>query len=178
VIIRRALYYWQFIAAFVLPAWLLVGHRVFGPDGWPTIVVLVVCPIIGIAMLVVAGITVARRSARTSRAVSWPDAGLLALWHASLIGAGFYGTASSLLMVLGVMVGLGAFWLAVWELVSEAGQRVRATFEDMERLATEGGRRVRPAGDPLIGDPLIGEPVIVVEERRDRFTGGPSSTQG
>ena len=89
--IRKAFYWWLFPSAVVLPAWLLVGWAAFSQgSGWSFLGLLVLCPILFIAMLVVGGIVMARRSVREQRAVSWWDVLLFTFWHLSIIGFGFF----------------------------------------------------------------------------------------
>ena len=69
---RRAFFYWQIIGAFLLPSWVLVGRGIIDDGvGWDFVLYLVLCPILCVVMLAVAGLTVARKKVRTARAVSW-----------------------------------------------------------------------------------------------------------
>lgn len=126
--LRRFFYRWQFLAALVLPAWLFIGWGVFGPDGWPFLALLVVCPVLAVALLVVGLLNIGRASSRQQRAVSWLDVVLLAAWHAALVGVGFYGPANNWLILLSVMLGLTAFWASAWQLATDASRRVAGAF--------------------------------------------------
>jgi hypothetical protein len=162
VIIRKAFYWWLFPSAVVLPVWLLVGWAAFSQgSGWSFLGLLILCPLLFLAQLAVAGIVVARRSARDARAVSWADAGVLTGWHASVIAFGFFPPgATGWLAVLSVVFFLGAFWLALWELVTDMRARVQLTFEAYERAAQP----------PTVNRPdarYDDVEYIVVEERHD-----------
>lgn len=158
--VRRALFYWQFIAAIVLPAWILIARGIFGTsEGWDFVFYIVVCPILAAAMLAVAGVTSARKSVRATRAVSWPDVAALAAWHAAIIAYGF--VDSSLLAALIVIIGIGFFWFAMWQLFTETRRRVRgviAGFEQAAQVNTPG------SGATQSGRVIILEP----GETRDR----------
>lgn len=159
VFVRRLFYRWQFLAALVLPAWLFVGWGVFGPDGWPFLVLLVVCPVLAVALLVVGLLNLGRASSRQRRAVSWLDVALLAAWHAALVGVGFYGPANNWLILLSVLLGLTAFWASAWQLATDASRRVAGAFAALQTggVATA---RPRPAWAAR------GESYIVVHETR------------
>lgn len=145
VIIRRAFYYWQFIAAIALPVWLLVGWGFFGGDGWQFLALVFVCPLLAVVMLAIAGITVARKSVRERHALSWPDVGLLALWHLVIIGAGTFGVATNALAVFTVLIALGMFWLTLWELFTETRRRLTGVLDALEGQASGATRANRPS---------------------------------
>lgn len=162
-IIRKAFYWWLFPAAVILPVWLLIGWAVFGSGGWTLLGLLILCPVIFLSQLAVAGIIVARRSVRESRAVSWYDVAFLTAWHAAIVAFGcFVPGATSFYAVMGIILALVAFWVSLGELVAETRTRVRRTFEAYERVA---------AGTPHAGGPNGGyapdAEIFVVEEHRD-----------
>jgi hypothetical protein len=133
-IIRRALYYWQFIAVIVLPLWVLVGRGIFGSSvGWDFVLFLLLCPILAFALVAIAGLTTARKSVRSQRAVSWIDAGVLAGWHAVIIGYGF--VDAPVLAALIVVAAVAGFWIALWQLVTETRTRYASLVEGFERDA-------------------------------------------
>jgi hypothetical protein len=122
--IRRALFYWQFIAAVLLPLWVLVGRGIILSDvGWDFLLYLVLCPILFVVMLAVAGLTTARKAVRSIRAVSWRDAAVMLVWHAVILTYGFI--ASGALAVVIVLLALLAFWNAAWLLYTETRTRVQ-----------------------------------------------------
>ena len=160
-IIRKAFYWWLFPAAVILPVWLLIGWAVFGSGGWTFLGLLILCPVIFVSQLAVAGIIVARKSVRESRAVSWYDVAFLTAWHAAIVAFGcFVPGLSSVYAVLGIILGLVAFWVSLGELVTEARTRVRNTFEAYERVAAGPQRAGGAAGTP-------DAEIFVVEEHRD-----------
>ena len=126
-VLRRALYYWQFIGAVVLPVWVLIGRGIILADvGWDFVLYLVLCPILFVAMMAVAGLTVARKNVRDSRAVSWQDVAVVGAWQISIIAYGF--VALTGLAAIIVIVGLVAFWSAAYQLFTETRGRVKEAF--------------------------------------------------
>ncbi|MGO4535578.1 hypothetical protein [Leifsonia sp. 2MCAF36] len=163
-IIRKAFYWWLFPAAVILPAWLLVGWAAFHQgSGWSFLGLLVLCPILFVAMLVVSGIVMARRSVREKRAVSWRDVALFTPWHLAIIGFGFFAAGlTGWFAVAGILLFVATFWVAVWELLAETRARVQKTFAAYERAAQPQATGFTPRD--VVDD---GE-YIVIEERRDR----------
>lgn len=161
-ILRKAFYWWLFPSAVILPAWLLVGWAIFGSGGWTFLGLLIACPILFVAMIAVGGIIYARKSVRDAKAVSWIDVGILAAWQISIIAFGcFIPGAASWIAVLGVLLGLAAFWLSLWQLLTETRTRMKITFDAYERAAQPDQSR---AAQP---DLLDGGEYIVIEERRE-----------
>jgi hypothetical protein len=176
VLIRRAFFYWQFIAVIVLPLWLVVGWPVFGAGGWKVLGVFFGAVALGIGLLVVSSLFYARKEVRASRAVSWPDVGVLSVWHALIITVGFYAAASPWVSVLAIVVGIGAFWFALWELFDAAKRRVRAVIDEIDLAAKPAYLRPAagfgpgaPTGSGAAPGPFGRKPeqpeVIVVTER-------------
>jgi len=156
--IRRALYYWQFLAVIVLPLWVLIARGINGSSvGWDFVLFLVLCPILACALLAIAGLTTARKSVRSSRRVSWIDAGVLVVWHVAIIGYGFVDAA--LFATLIVVVAIAAFWIALWQLVTETRNRFTSLVEGFERDAQ------RPA---RAGERLDNGNVIIVDAEENR----------
>ncbi len=125
--LRRAFYYAQYWAIPVLPLWLLIGRGITidGP-GWEFVVLLFAAPALSLALIVIMGLTMARRSVRRARMVSWLDAGILACWYAVIVVSGLY--SNPLVAVLAVVATLAAFWSAVWQLYVETRHRVTLAF--------------------------------------------------
>lgn len=124
---RRALYYWQFTAALLLPVWVVVGRGLYGSsNGWDILLYIVLAIILGVALLAVAGLTTARKSVRSTRALSTRDAIVLSAWHVAIIAFGFNDFA--LLAALIVLLTVIAFWQAVIALFTETRERVRSAF--------------------------------------------------
>jgi len=164
VIIRKAFYWWLFPAAVVLPVWLLIGWAAFHQgSGWSFLGLLVLCPILFVAMLIVSGIVMARRSVRERRAVSWWDVALFAAWHLSIIGFGFFQSGlTGWFAVAGILLFVATFWVSIWELLTETRARVQQTFAAYERAAQP--QATASSERATVDD---GE-YIVIEERRDR----------
>lgn len=144
-LIRRAVYYWQFAAAILLPLWLFVGWGIWGSNGWTFLGLAVLAPILFIAMLLVTLIIYGRPEVRRDNAVSWIDVGLLLFWHAMMIGFGFFGPTASLFAVLGIVAGLTAFWGTLWELVRDTAKRAKKAMSDLEDIASGASASARPA---------------------------------
>ncbi|WP_205030336.1 MFS transporter [Salinibacterium amurskyense] len=156
--IRRAFYYWQFIAVIVLPLWVLIARGIYGSSvGWDFVLFLILCPILAFALLAIAGLTVARKSVRDSKQVSWIDAGVLAAWHAAIIIYGFVDAPFPAALI--VIVAIAAFWIALWQLVTETRNRFTSLVEGFERDAQ---RPSRP------GENLDNGRVIILEAEENR----------
>ncbi len=133
-LIRRALYYWQFAAAIVLPTWILVARGILGSSvGWTLAVFILLCPMLALAMFAIAGVTTARKSVRTQRAVSWVDAAVIVGWHAAIITYGFVDVSG--VAVLVVLVAVAGFWIAVYLLFRETRTRVRQVMAGFEQAS-------------------------------------------
>ena len=156
--IRRAFYYWQFIAVIVLPLWVLIARGIYGSSvGWDFVLFLILCPILAVVLLAIAGLTTARKSVRSSKSVSWIDAGVLTVWHAAIIVYGF--VDASFPAALLVIVAIAAFWIALWQLVTETRNRFTSLVEGFER---EAQRPSRP------GENLNNGRVIILEAEENR----------
>jgi hypothetical protein len=126
-IIRRIFFYWQFISAFVLPVWVLVGRGIVrAGTGWDFVLYLVLCPILFVLLIVVATLTAGRKRVRAERAVAWRDVALQAPLHAAVIVYG--AVASDLLAVLVVLLAVVVFWNAVWQFFGDLRNRVTEAF--------------------------------------------------
>ena len=166
--IRKLFYYWQFIAVVALPLWLVVGWPIFGEGGWGVFGVFFAAVALGISLLVVALLIYARKDVRLARAVSWPDVGVLALWHTLIVASGFYAAVSPWLSVLVIVVALFAFWFAIWEFVDTARRRMRATMDQFEAAARAPMPHVSDMPDPAQGTGFTRTPdpnVIIVQEQ-------------
>lgn len=121
--LRRVFYYAQFWMIPVLPLWLLItsGLALDGA-GWELILLLFAAPLLSVLLIVVMGITMARKAVRRARMLSWVDVAILGAWYAAVILAGVF--SHPLVGVLAVALALVAFWSAVWQLVVETRHRV------------------------------------------------------
>lgn len=158
-VVRRVVYRLLFPLAFLLPVWLLVGRGILLDGiGWSFLGYLIVCPILFVMLLVIGGLVVWRPGVRQVQAVSgWDAAVLIALWLV-LVAAGF--VAHPAIVAAVVVLVLGAFWFALWELVTEGRRRVKAVMDDVE--ATLGGARASVPQRPQSTD--IGEVIVVTSE--------------
>jgi len=161
VFIRRAFFYWQFPAAVILPAWILVGWGVFAATGWQIIGLIVGVLMLTVAMLATAGLIFARKDVRAERAVSWLDVALLTVLHGLVIAVGFFTPATALLGTLAVVAVIALFWSGIVQLVMETRRRVRAVIDEFETQA----KRVQ---QPLRSPRADGEYIVI--ETSDRGT--------
>ena len=159
--IRRAFFYWQFPAAVILPAWILVGWGVFAATGWQIIGLIVGVLMLTVAMLATAGLIFARKDVRAERAVSWLDVALLTVLHGLVIAVGFFTPATALLGTLAVVAVIALFWSGIVQLVMETRRRVRAVIDEFETQA----KRVQ---QPLRSPRADGEYIVI--ETSDRGT--------
>lgn len=136
--LRRAVYYWQLAAVLLLPLWLFVGWGIWGGSAWTFFGVVVAAPILFVALLIVTLVIYGRAEVREHNALSWTDVGILAVWHASIIGFGCFGSTASLFAVLTAVFGLTAFWVALWELVRSVTRKARATLKEFESMTGAG----------------------------------------
>src|SRR5690606_27971373 len=99
--------------------------------GWQLVIYLVLCPILFVALAVLALLTSARKRVRTTRATSWVDAVTLVVIWASVITYGLFALpALALLVVLSIVAG---FWVAIVQLVTETRDRVKGYFDSGPR---------------------------------------------
>ncbi|GAA2991028.1 hypothetical protein JOD63_001123 [Microbacterium terrae] len=162
--LRRALFGWLIPSAFVLPLWLLVGWGVFNAGGWAFLwVIFLAIPGVFLWQLLLTLLVRARGTVRAHRAVSWPDAGGFVLWHAMVISLGFFVQSWwAPMLALTILVGIGVFWLALWQLWREARPSglVMRTTEGVAYIPASAEGRESAAGS-------AGAPeVIVLSEKR------------
>lgn len=175
-ILRRVFYYWQFVAVGALPLWLMVAASVFGSTAWQVLGATFGAVAIGFGLLVVSLLFLARREVRLQKAVSWADVAVLTVWHALIVLMGAFSVTAPWLSVLVVLVGIGAFWFAVWELYDAARKRVREALAYIEETAAFGTVPGGPAGFPTVTNPAASRPdsarttptdpsVIIIQEK-------------
>jgi hypothetical protein len=160
VFIRRAFFYWQFPAAVILPAWILVGWGIFAATSWQILGLIVGVMMLTVAMLATAGLIFARKDVRAERAVSWLDVGLLTVLHGLIIAVGFFSPATALLGTLSAVAVIALFWSGIIQLVVETRRRVRSALAGFEAQAT---RIQSPPQKPRIDGEYI---VIETSDRR------------
>jgi len=154
VLIRKAFFYWQFPAAVILPAWILVGWGVFAATGWQIIGLIVGVMMLTVAMLATAGLIFARKDVRAEKAVSWLDVVLLTVLHGLIIAVGFFTSATALLGTLSVVVVIALFWSGIIQLVVETRKRVRAALAGYEE-------QVRRVQSPVQTPRIDGEYIVI-----------------
>lgn len=144
--------------AVVLPVWVFIGRGILIDGiGWDLLVYLIACPVLFLALLVIAGLMIWRPGAREEKAVTpWGAAVLIALWMV-LIAAGLVAHPAILAAV--VVLLLVAFWLAVAELVAAGSRRFRAVMDDIDQT-TRGARASVPEQRTID----IGEVIVVTAE--------------
>jgi uncharacterized membrane protein YoaK (UPF0700 family) len=146
---RRAVFVAMFPAAVLLPLWVLITRGIVADGiGWAFLAYLFACPILFVLMAIVSALITARKSTRDARAVSWRDASVLtALWVAVAASGVF---AVPLLAVAVVVLVIGAFWLAAWELLTETRSRVNTFMTGLEATAQGTTSRVSPSNSDVI----------------------------
>ena len=159
--LRRVFFGWLIPAAFVLPLWLLFGWGIFNAGGWAFLWVLFLAiPGVFIWQLVLTLLVRARGTVRASRAVSWWDVLGFTVWHALVISLGFFVQDWwAPAMVTAIIVGLGLFWLELWQLWREA--KPTATILH----TTEGVAYLAPANQaPPRSDSAQPEVIVITEK--------------
>jgi hypothetical protein len=144
---RRALHRGQFLAAIVLPTWVVVSRGLLNDGvGWQLLVYLIACPILFVSMAVISGIISARPTVRETRAVSSLDAALLTAWYLTILSYGLW--ASTPLAVGIVLLGVALFWVSLVALLRDTRARLQVMMAGFEQAATQGqGQGQRPAFD-------------------------------
>lgn len=160
--LRRAFFAWMIPAAFVLPLWLLIGWAVTGAGAWAFLWVLFLAiPGVFVWQLLMTLLVRARGTVRAHRAVSWWDVLGFGVWHALVISLGVFDPSWwAAAFVVAIVVGVGLFWLSLWQLWREArptGAFVRVS-EGMTYLSADGPSRAEPQREPQ---------VIIVNEKHD-----------
>ena len=174
-ILRRVFYYWQFVAVVALPLWLMVAASIFGTTAWQVLGATFGAVAIGFGLLVVSLLFLARREVRLDKAVSWADVGVLTGWHALIVLMGVYSVTAPWLSVLVVLVGLAAFWFALWELFDAARKRVREALVYIDETARFGTVPTGSPAFPTMTNPAASRPdaapadpsVIIIQEKHD-----------
>ena len=157
--LRRAFYGWLIPAAFLLPLWLLIGWGVFNAGGWAFLWVLFLAiPGVFLWQLLLTLLVRARGTVRLHRAVSWWDVLGFGVWHLLVILLGFFDPAWwAIMLVVAIAVGVGLFWLELWQLWSEA-KPTRMVFR------TTGGISYL---EPMASEPAAAQQeVIVITEKQ------------
>ncbi len=164
---RRVFYGWLIPAAFLLPAWLLVGWAVFRAGGWAFLWVLFLAiPVVFIGQLVLTMLVRARGTVRAERAVSWWDVLGFSVWHLLIISLGFFDQAWwASAMIVTIFVGVGLLWLTLWQLWREAkpGRMVMYTAEGVAYLPPQPAEEAQSARAEAVSDP----DVFVITEKRE-----------
>lgn len=122
---RRAILVAALPAAVVLPLWIIITQGIIAASGAGQYLALTVaCPVLFAVLLATTLLLRARKSVRTQRALSWRDALLVAAGWLALIASGIFPLA--VLAVVDVVLVVGMFWFALWELVDESRKRLRS----------------------------------------------------
>ena len=155
-------------AAFLLPAWLLVGWAVFRAGGWAFLWVLFLAiPAVFIGQLVLTMLVRARGTVRAQRAVSWWDVLGFTAWHMLVISLGFFEQSWwAPAMVATIFVGIGLLWLTLWQLWREAkpGRMVMYTAEGVAYLPPDDTTST-PSARRSTSTAADGEVFVITEKR-------------
>ena len=160
-IVRRVVYRLIFPLAVILPVWVLIGRGIVADGvGWQFVAYLFIAPVLFLALIATGGLIAARSEVRAERAVSWADAAvLIALWVA-LIATGFFAYPAIAIAI--VLLVLGLFWLAIWELITSTRRAFTAFNERVQAQAQAQARGNRQAA-PID----MGEVIVVTSTRVD-----------
>lgn len=153
----------MFLAVVLLPLWPLLGWIIFdgNRNGWDFLGLLFAMPVLFVALLTVSLLFYGRAQVRRQRALEWADVAILAAWHISIVGFGFFGESMAVFGFLGIVIALGALWYGIWRLFREAALRTREAMAEFERLAQQ------QSGAPGNTAPRFDDDgeYIVIEER-------------
>lgn len=144
--LRRAFYYLQPAAIILVPGWVVVARALTTVElGAQDVLVFLAWPLLAFAMIVVLGLTWARRSVRVSKTLSWTDVVTLTAWYATGVAYGAFiaagsRTGSGLLSGLLLLVSVVAIGLAAWQLLQAARRRVRTVLAGLDRSAIPAGQ--------------------------------------
>ncbi|AWB89613.1 hypothetical protein [Homoserinimonas hongtaonis] len=149
-----------FGAAIVLPLWLILARAfILRVDDWQIPLVTLSGVALGVCMAIVATVTWFRKSVREGGGPSAWDLGLLSAWYLSIILAGVVEHGAISIPV--ILLGLAAFWSAVWQLLSETKRRVQSAIDTLEISvpSAQEYRRTHPRPDaPLAGQVIRIDP--------------------
>lgn len=145
--LRRAFFVWQFVAAAVLPLWLLLGYAVWGTTTAGVLAVLLLVPIVALVEIGLALLFSARAGIRRSKAVDPPAVAVLGVFQLAVVGFGFFGPATPWFALLAAAAAIGGFWLGTRLLVRD----VRATVQQLR--APYSARRSVDAGEYVVLKP-------------------------
>lgn len=141
--LRRAFSWVQLVAIVAVPLWIVVAIAIAPSSlGAQDILALLSWPALAVAMLAVTGITWARHSVRSSKALSWWDVASVGTWIVVAVTYGCFIAASSALgagLTGGalVLVSVAAFWVAIWQLVRAARTRVETVMAQFDRTMVQ-----------------------------------------
>lgn len=139
---RRILYLGQFVMAAVLPVVVLIVRGLLDEGAaWEFLAYLLICGLLAIVMFLVAGLTRARKSVRSSRAVSTLDAVILSAWYLSLLLYAIWPLTGFAIVAL--LLTVAAPWVAGWLLFTETRRRFRGMVAEFEQAARP---PMRPGG--------------------------------
>jgi hypothetical protein len=133
----------MFPVAVVLPLWILIARGILWSDGaGDFLAYALISGALFVALGASAAIVAVRKTVRATRAVSWADAAAVCLLVLALAASGIWPLAA--LAVVDVVLVIGWFWLAVYELVTETRRRVRRFMDGVAP------RVDRPGAAPVI----------------------------
>lgn len=150
--LRRALFHWLVPAAFLLPAWLLMGWFAFDANGWALVgTLLIVMPSVFVGQLLMTLLVRSRGSVRTDQAVSWWDVAGFGLWHTLIVALGLYTPGWFWAALAGaVLAFLALFWTSLWQLIRETRISVRAVADGSRYLPDEQPRPSASVHDVIV----------------------------
>lgn len=158
-VVRRVLYRLLFPMAFALPVWVFVARGlVLDGLGWESIFYLIVAPVLFLGLLFISVLVTLRPGIRSARAVSWLDVAVLGSLWLTLIVSGF--VAHPVIAVIATLLLIAAFWVSVWQLITEGRRRVQAVMDDIDATTRGARASVHPPQQPVD----IGEVIVVTSQ--------------
>ena len=150
-VLGRVLSRWQWLAAAVLPLWLLIGYAVWGDSFGGFLSILLLAPVVlvveaGLALLFSARRRVAAGGAAVRRHLDAPALVSLSAFQAGVVGIGFFGPATPWFAVLAAVAAIGGAWWGGRLLVRDVRRRV-------DDLRAPAGRRPLDAGEYVVVKP-------------------------
>lgn len=162
--LRRAFYWVQLAAIVVLPSWIMIARGI-SPSGLGTqdLLVFLTWPALTVSMIVVLGLTWARKSVRTTKTLSGTDVASLGAWYVIAIVYGVFVAQSAELAAgltggLLALASLAVFAVAVWQLLIAARRRVETVFASLDYAALPQGEYHATRFTPSDGDVIRIDP--------------------
>lgn len=151
--LRRAFLTWQFVAAAVLPIWLLIGYAVWGSSVAGLFGVMLLVPVVVLVELGLALLFSGRRRVRRRPQLDPLTVSVLTAFQVGVVGIGLFGPATAWFAVLAVAAAIAGFWLGTRLLVQDVRTRVEETMTGIGRPPASGPRPPIDRGEYVVIKP-------------------------